>query len=222
MAQPAAKPKRVKTKEELAKIAKGNIPEFDFFTEDGNAVTLYLHNRNGRVFIPGPLHEEFFDACQAHTEALKGAGVDSLDLPLLIELEAMTDDQPKADDQVAEDEEPTLYMTAAEKRLQLFAARQPEIMAEIQRLSAITTIGFRSYAKLQSSKIDREFYYKALRIILAVDDDALDEITMPNGEPIPEEYRAEIQSDWDSKYYQDQNFEEVKTIVETFRGRVGF
>lgn len=213
MAIPAPKPKRVKSKDEIAKAAKGNIPEFDFFTEDGSAVVLYLHNRNGRVFIPGTLHEHFFDICTEHGETLKGLCLDTLGVPLLLSLEQMKDDVPRSDDpEPVEGAEPALYETAEEKRNKVFTENQPAILDELQRLALISTLGgLKPYAALQSSRIDRDFYYKALRAILDVDD--------PD---IPEEYRAEVKAEWDSPSYTNQNFEEVKTIVELFRGRVGF
>lgn len=215
MAVPAPKAKRIKTKEEIAKIAKGNIPEFEFFTEDGSAVVLYLHNRNGRVYIPGSLHEAFFDVCSEHGETLKAAKLDSLNVPLLLSIEQAADDVPLASDPEpveGEEVEAVLYKTAEEKRNEIFVNNQAAVLEEIQRLASISMLGgLEPYAKLQSSRIDRDFYYKALRVILDVDD--------PD---IPEQYHEEIRADWNSDSYMSQNFEEVKTIVELFRTRVGF
>lgn len=221
MAVPTPKPKRIKSKEDILKAAKGNIPEFDFFTSDGTVVVLYVSNRNGRVWIPGPLHEAFFELCQEHTAALKDAAYDDMKVPQLAELAEIVDDVPRSTDPAQEadasDDDPEsidpapLYKTAAEKQIEFFTEHRAEIIEQVNRLSGVAMVGFMNHRKQVAAPINRDFYYKAFHLILDTDD--------PD---IPEEYREEIKSDYTSKVYQDQDLEEVKTFVETFRSRVGF
>lgn len=219
MAQPTPKAKRVRTKEEIAKAAKGNIPEFEFFTTDGTVVVLEMLNRSGRILIAGSTHEQFVELCEKREQRLIDVSADKFEIVRLMSLLQAADDAPSADGE--EEGEARLYTTAEEKRRRIFDEDQEGALKEIARLVSCAALGVRDHAKLVSARIDRDFYYEALRMIVATDDAALDAIVMPDGEPLPDEYRDEIAQSWDSDAWRSQNFEDVKAFVDYFRNRVG-
>lgn len=219
MAQPAAKPKRIKTKEEIAKAKKGNIPEFEFYTSDGTAVVLEMLNRGGRVLVTGDTHEAFVELCHQREQKLAAAGADKFEIVRLTALLEAVDDVPA--DEGEEGADARLYETAADKRARIFNDDQDGVLKEIGKLVSCAALGVRDHVRLTSARIERDYYYEALRMIVATDDDALAGIVMADGEPIPDEYRDEIAEPWDSDAWRGQNYEDVRQFVDSFRSRVG-
>lgn len=219
MAQPAAKAKRIKTKEEIAKAKKGNIPEFEFYTSDGTAVVLEMLNRGGRVLVTGDTHEAFVELCHRREQKLADVGADKFEITRLTALLEAVDDVPA--DEGEEGAEARLYETAADKRARIFNDDQDGVLKEIGKLVSCAALGVRDHVRLTSARIERDYYYEALRMIVATDDDALAGVVMADGEPLPVEYRDEIAEPWDGEAWRSQNYEDVRQFVDSFRGRVG-